>query len=135
MFGFIFLWLLVFFLLIFLISLVVYQLMCLADLEFDYINPYDSSARINRVVLPEFALQAALTLLFLLSWHWGMFLICVPNLYYNVTQYQKKKHLVDVTEIFNQLNMEKKIRLIKTVYLIVLLFMSMFWLIWDIVED
>lgn len=42
-------------------------------------------------------------------------------------RYQNKKHLVDVTEIFNQLNMEKKIRLIKTVYLIVLLFMSMFW--------
>ena len=26
------------------------QLMCLADLEFDYINPYDSASRINFVI-------------------------------------------------------------------------------------
>ncbi|KAI8025532.1 putative protein S-acyltransferase 4 [Camellia lanceoleosa] len=26
------------------------QLMCLADLEFDYINPYDSASRINKMI-------------------------------------------------------------------------------------
>ncbi|MQL83960.1 hypothetical protein Taro_016455 [Colocasia esculenta] len=61
------------------------QLMCLADLEFDYINPYDSAARINAVVLPEFILQGVLSLLFLLTGHWLMFLFCLPFLYYNVT--------------------------------------------------
>ncbi|KAL4555068.1 hypothetical protein LXL04_037679 [Taraxacum kok-saghyz] len=40
-------WLLFFFIHIALLVVVVYQLICLADLEFDYINPYDSASRIN----------------------------------------------------------------------------------------
>lgn len=62
------------------------QLMCLADLEFDYINPYDSAIRINQVVLPEYVIQAGLSLLFLLTGHWIMALLCAPYLYYNVTR-------------------------------------------------
>ena len=65
--------------------LVPLQLMCLADLEFDYINPFDSSSRINKVVMPEFVLQALLSVLFLLSGHWAMFLLSVPMVYYNYT--------------------------------------------------
>lgn len=61
------------------------QLMCLADLEFDYINPFDSSSRINKVVMPEFVLQALLSVLFLVSGHWAMFLLSVPMVYYNYT--------------------------------------------------
>ncbi|KAH6758364.1 Cornichon family protein [Perilla frutescens var. hirtella] len=60
------------------------KLMCLADLEFDYINPYDSASRINRVVLPEFITQGVLCFLFLVTGHWFMSLLCVPYLYYNV---------------------------------------------------
>lgn len=60
-----------------------WQLMCLADLEFDYINPYDSASRINAVVVPEFVLQGILSLLFLLTGHWAMCLLTVPFLYYN----------------------------------------------------
>lgn len=59
------------------------QLMCLSDLELDYVNPYDSSSRINAVVIPEFALHGLLSLIFLVSGHWLMFLFCVPTLYYN----------------------------------------------------
>ncbi|XP_072968271.1 protein cornichon homolog 1-like [Typha angustifolia] len=131
----VFVWLGAFFLLIALIVLVIYQLMCLADLEFDYINPYDSASRINKVVLPEFALQAALCLLFLLSGHWLMCLFCAPIIYYNVKLYQKRQHLVDVTEIFNHLSREKKRRLIKLIGLVVLLFLSLFWMIWSVLED
>lgn len=115
------------------LALVVYQLMCLADLEFDYINLYDSAARINSVVIPEFILQGALSLLFLLSGHWMMFLFCAPNLYYNVRQYRQRRHVLDVTEIFNMLNREK-IRMIKLAYYFLLIFLSLFWLIWNILE-
>ncbi|KAK1286336.1 hypothetical protein QJS10_CPB20g01544 [Acorus calamus] len=102
------LWLTSFFLLIALIALVVFQLMCLADLEFDYINPYDSASRINSVVLPEFIVEGVLCFLFLISGHWAMFLLCVPYLYYNVKLYNQRQHLVDVTEIFNQLHKERR---------------------------
>ncbi|KAF8380424.1 hypothetical protein HHK36_027910 [Tetracentron sinense] len=120
-------WLLSFFILVALLSLLVYQLMCLADLEFDYINPYDSTSRINSVVLPEFITQGVLCFLYLITGHWLMFLLCVPYLYYNVRMYMQRKHLVDVTEIFNMLNWEKKQRLFKLAYLVILLFISIFW--------
>jgi len=131
----VFVWLTAFFLVVALIVLVIYQLMCLADLEFDYINPFDSSSRINKVVMPEFVLQALLSVLFLLSGHWVMFLLSLPLVYYNYTLYQRRQHLVDVTEIFNQLGREKKRRLFKIVSLIVLLFLSLFWMIWSVLSE
>ncbi|XP_047327352.1 protein cornichon homolog 4-like [Impatiens glandulifera] len=128
-------WLLFFFILIGLIGLVVFQLMCFADLEFDYINPYDSASRINKVVLPEFIIQGIFCFLCLVTGHWIMFLLSAPYLYYNVRLYTNRKHLVDVTEIFNLLSWEKKQRLFKLGYLILLLFISLFLLIWNALED
>ncbi|XP_077235537.1 protein cornichon homolog 4-like [Tasmannia lanceolata] len=135
MMGDLFLWLFSFLLLIALLGILVFQLMCLADLEFDYINPYDLASRINSVVLPEFISQGVLCLLFLLSGHWVMFLLCVPNLYYNFRQYTRRQHLVDVTEIFNLLSWEKNQRLAKLIYTVILLFLSIFWMIWTALED
>lgn len=128
-------WLLSFFLIIAILAIVVYQLMCLADLEFDYINPYDSASRINKVMLPEFICQGALCLLFLLSGHWAMFVFSLPCLYYNARVYTQRQHLIDVTEIFNMLHWEKKQRLIKMAYLVILLFLCIFWMIWSVLED
>ncbi|CAO2820039.1 unnamed protein product [Amaranthus hypochondriacus] len=130
-----FAWLISFFVIIALLVIVVYQLMCLADLEFDYINPYDSAARINQVVFPEFIIQGGLCLLFFLTGHWIMALLCVPYLYYNIKTYTNNQHLVDVTEIFNLLNWEKKKRLIKLGYLLFILFLSLFWMIWTTLDD
>ncbi|XP_043700055.1 protein cornichon homolog 4-like [Telopea speciosissima] len=128
-------WLLSFFLEIALVGIIVYQLMCLADLEFDYINPYDSTRRINSVVFPEFFTQGILSFLFLVTGHWFMFLLCVPYLYYNVRMYMQRQHLVDITEIFNMLNWEKKQRLVKLAYLVIFLFLTIFWLIYSVLED
>ncbi|CAI0379151.1 unnamed protein product [Linum tenue] len=100
--GDLYVWLISFFLLIALLVIIVFQLMCLADLELDYINPYDSSSRINKAIMPD---------------------------------YTRQKHLIDVTEIFNQLHAEKKQRLYKLFYLIVLLFLAIFWMILTALED
>eukprot|EP00256_Glycine_max_P052823 XP_014619274.1 protein cornichon homolog 4 isoform X4 [Glycine max] len=119
-----------FFLLISLLVLVTYQLLCLADLEFDYINPYDSSARINMVVLPEYITQAVLCCFYLLTKHWILALFFLPYLFHNVRLYRQGRHLVDVTEIFNLLTWEKKQRLVKLFYLVFTLFLSVFWMIY-----
>ncbi|KAL6495414.1 hypothetical protein OROGR_029977 [Orobanche gracilis] len=90
--GDLFVWLISFLIVIALIGMILYQLMCLADLEYDYINMYDSASRINMVVLPEFVAQGVSCLLHLITGHWVMFLLCVPYAYYNVTlmaEYQK----------------------------------------------
>ncbi|KAF8413050.1 hypothetical protein HHK36_001026 [Tetracentron sinense] len=122
--GDVYAWILSFFLVIALMIILVYQFMCLVDLEFDYINPYDSANRINSVVLPEFVTQGVLCLLHLLTGHWFVLLLCLPYLYYNVRMYMQRQHLVDVTEIFNLLNWEKKKRIFKLVYLTLLFLLS-----------
>lgn len=128
-------WLLSMFLIIALIGLVVYQLMCIADLELDFINPYDSAKQINSVVLPEFVTQGVLCILFLITRHWFTFLFCIPYLYYNVRMYNRRQHLIDVTEIFSLLNWEKKQRLIKLAYIIILLFLCIFGMISSLLEE
>nr|VDD29495.1 unnamed protein product [Brassica oleracea] len=119
-------WIISFLILITLVGFIVYQLICLADLEFDYINPYDSASRINFVVLPEFFLQGFLCFFYLVTGHWFMALLGVPYLYYNFQLYSKRQHLVDVTEIFNLLDCEKKKRLFKLAYMILTLFLTIF---------
>ncbi|KHG15593.1 hypothetical protein F383_23724 [Gossypium arboreum] len=70
-----------------------------------------------------------------LSGHWVMSLLCAPYLYNNVRLYTRKQHLVDVTEIFNLLHWEKKKRLFKLAYVVVLLFFAVFWMIYSALED
>ncbi|BFG21758.1 protein cornichon homolog 4 [Prunus yedoensis var. nudiflora] len=128
-------WLLSFFFILALLCILGYQLVCLVDLEFDYINPYDSSSRINNVILPEFIIQGVLCLILLIARHWFMLLLALPHLYYNVNLYMTGRHLVDVTEIYNQLSWEKKKRFFKIGYLLVLFILSLFWLLWSIGDE
>lgn len=109
-------WLYAFVSVIGLIALAAYQLISLSDLEFDYINPYDSSSRINAVIVPEFVVQGVLCILLILTWHWFPLLLMAPITYYHIQLYMKRQHLVDVTEIFRTLNGEKKSRIIKLAF-------------------
>jgi hypothetical protein len=49
-------------------------------------------------------------------------MICNP-----LIRYIQRQHLVDVTEIYNQLRWEKKRRFFKIAYLLILFFLSLFW--------
>ncbi|XP_057982460.1 protein cornichon homolog 1 isoform X2 [Malania oleifera] len=114
------LWLICFFINIALLALNFYQILNLSDLEDDYINPYDSSSHINAVVVPEFVVHGVLCAIFLLTWHWLMFLMTLPITYYNIMLFMKRQHLIDVTEIFRFLKEEKKKRIVKLVFYIFL---------------
>ena len=54
------------------------QLICISDLESDFINPHDAARRINGFVHPELGLHGMLSVAFLLTGHWAMFLVNVP---------------------------------------------------------
>jgi hypothetical protein len=112
-----------------LLGILVYQLMCLSDLEFDYINPFDSASRINKLVVPEIALHVGLSCLYLVFGYWLIFLINVPLIYYHGRLYLEHRHLVDVTEIFTSLNREKMYRLIKLAFYILLFFLAIYRLV------
>ncbi|KAL9250882.1 cornichon homolog 2-like protein [Drosera capensis] len=76
------LWLLIVVSIVALIAFIIYQIMCLSDLEADYVNPYESSSKVNAVVVPEFLVQGALCGVLLVSGRWFMFLGNVPLAYY-----------------------------------------------------
>ncbi|KAK7392836.1 hypothetical protein VNO78_21285 [Psophocarpus tetragonolobus] len=103
-----------------------YQVLILSDLESDYINPFDASSRINYFVLPEFIAQGALCLLCLFTGHWFMFLLTVPVAGYHLKLYVKREHLIDVTEVFREINAEKKFRIAKLVLYLTVLIVTIF---------
>ncbi|CAK8562598.1 unnamed protein product [Lathyrus sativus] len=131
----VFYWILSFVLILTHFCLLGYQLILLVDLEFDYINPYDSTSRINQVIFPEFLMQAILCFLNLFGGHWFLFLISLPCFYYNVTLYIKRQHYTDVTEIYNKLNFEKKKRLLKVIHLFVIFVLSILSLVWSLSDE
>ncbi|XP_021282544.1 protein cornichon homolog 1 isoform X1 [Herrania umbratica] len=112
-------WILCFFINIALFASTFYQLLSLSDLEVDHLNPFEASSRINAVVVPEFLLQGLLCALFLLTWHWFMFLLFLPLTAYHLMLYLNRKHLIDVTEVFRDIDKEKKYRYVKLgIYLV-----------------
>ncbi|KAJ9171275.1 hypothetical protein P3X46_014664 [Hevea brasiliensis] len=128
--GSLYAWLLNFFLLISVIGIIAFQLMFLMDLEFDYTNPYDLAYRMNLVIFPEYFAQGLLCLTFLFKGQWFFFLLSLPYLYNNIRLQLQRRHLVDVTEIYNELNREKQQRLFK------LGFLSLaFLFVWTIEEE
>lgn len=56
----------------------------LMDLEFDYMNPYDTASRMNLVTLPEYFAHGLLCIAFLFTGHWFFFLLSLPYLYNNI---------------------------------------------------
>ncbi|XP_038682592.1 protein cornichon homolog 4-like [Tripterygium wilfordii] len=123
-------WLLTFLLLISLLGILGFQLMCLTDLEFDYINPYDSTYRANKAIFPEFITHGVLCIVHLVTGHWLMFLLSLPYLLYNVRLYTQRRHLLHVTDIYTNLNWEKTQRLFKLGYILIIFVLSLFWLLW-----
>ncbi|XVF07304.1 hypothetical protein REPUB_Repub06bG0126700 [Reevesia pubescens] len=119
-------WVLCFFINLTLVASSFYQLLSLSDLEADHLNPFEASTRINSVVLPEFLLQGFLCAFFLLTWHWFMFLFTVPLTVYHLMLYLNRKHLLDVTEIFRDLNTEKKHRFVKLGFYLLLFTLVLF---------
>ncbi|XP_059668471.1 protein cornichon homolog 1 isoform X2 [Cornus florida] len=129
------LWVIFFIMNIALVALNLYQIVCLSDLEADYMNPYESSSRINAVVVPEFVLHAAFCALFLVTGHWFMFLITVPLTCYSMMLFFKRQHLIDVTEVFRFLTAEKKYRIIKLAFYLLLFVMVIIRLVLSVLNS
>mmetsp|Transcript_41687 Transcript_41687/g.98906 ORF Transcript_41687/g.98906 Transcript_41687/m.98906 type:complete len:121 (-) Transcript_41687:616-978(-) len=103
-------WLVCFILQAAILGILMYSLICLSDLENDFINPHDSTTRINRWVVPEYLVQALLSCLLLLSGKWFTGLVQLAVLGFHLRSYFRNEHFADVTEIFKQLPLQKKHR-------------------------
>ncbi|MCJ1485286.1 hypothetical protein MMC06_005460 [Schaereria dolodes] len=79
-----------------------------SDLECDYINPIDLCNRLNTYIVPEAAVHAFLTALFLVNGYWIALALNLPLVAFNVKKILDNQHLLDATEIFRKLNVHKK---------------------------
>ncbi|KAI4302781.1 hypothetical protein MLD38_038489 [Melastoma candidum] len=130
-----FCWLLSFLLLCCVFCILGYQLICLTDLETDNINPYETAARVNQVIVPEFIVHGVLCSSYLFSGHWFLFLLSLPYLYYNYRLYSRNGHTIYVAEIYTDLNKEKKRRQHKFHYLVSMMTISIFGIIWRNIDN
>ena len=60
----------------------------------DYINPIDLCNRLNTYIVPEAAVHAFLTALFLINGYWVALILNVPLLAWNAKKYAHPSHLL-----------------------------------------
>mmetsp|Transcript_17984 Transcript_17984/g.28726 ORF Transcript_17984/g.28726 Transcript_17984/m.28726 type:complete len:163 (+) Transcript_17984:451-939(+) len=114
------LWVILFMLVGALLGVNMYTVICLSDLANDFINPHDSSNRINKLVVPEFVIHIVQTGLFFGVGSWSLVAVNTPLALFHLRSYLRGSCFMDVTEIFNQLESEKQTRMFKiTFYAIV----------------
>ncbi|KAI4735494.1 cornichon [Aureobasidium sp. EXF-12298] len=123
-----------------------------SDLECDYINPIDLCNRLNTYIVPEAAVHAFLTILFLINGYWIALILNLPMLAWNakksvlynlfptrrlLTRYRifENQHLLDATEIFRKLNVHKKESFIKLGFHLVMFFFYLYSMIVALIRD
>lgn len=106
-----------------------------ADLEADYINPIELCSKVNQLVVPEAALHAILSLLFLLNGYWFVFLLNLPILAYNVNKIYNKVQLLDATEIFRTLGKHKRESFMKLGFHLLMFFFYLYRMIMALIEN
>uniref|UniRef100_A0A7S0WIB6 Uncharacterized protein n=1 Tax=Chlamydomonas leiostraca TaxID=1034604 RepID=A0A7S0WIB6_9CHLO len=84
-----------------------YALICLTDLEQDFINPYDLSNRLNRFVIAEYAGQFIMTAALIAGGKWFCAALHIAVSAYMITLFVKKQVYIDATDAFKQLKGQK----------------------------
>jgi len=106
-----------------------------SDLECDYINPIDLCNRLNTYIVPEAAVHAFLTILFLVNGYWVSILINVPLVAWNAKKILDNTHLLDATEIFRTLNKHKQESFVKLAFHLILFFFYLYNMIVALIRD
>ncbi|CCH58772.1 hypothetical protein TBLA_0A09890 [Henningerozyma blattae CBS 6284] len=106
-----------------------------ADLESDYINPIELCSKVNKLILPEACVQAFLTLLFLFTGHWIVFLVNLPIFAYNIKKISSRNYLLDATEIFRTLNKHKRESFLKLAFYAFMFFFYLWGMIMALINE
>ena len=86
----------------------VYYVISFYDLESDHVNPTELCSNLNELVIPEYAIHAAMSALFLLTLHIFPSLWNAPLVAWHYQQYTERRHWYDPTEIFRRLPDHKR---------------------------
>jgi hypothetical protein len=106
-----------------------------SDLECYYINPIDLCNRLNAYIVPEAAVHAFLTFLFVINGYWLTILMNLPLLAFNGKKIFDNQHLLDATEIFRKLNVHKKESFIKLGFHLIMFFFYLYSMIVALIRD
>lgn len=106
-----------------------------ADLEADYINPIELCSKVNKLITPEALLHGVISLMFLLSGYWFVFLINLPLFAFNVNKHYKKLQLLDATEIFRTLGKHKKESFLKLGFYLLMFFFYLYRMIMALIAE
>ncbi|GAA85517.1 ER-derived vesicles protein ERV14 [Aspergillus luchuensis IFO 4308] len=107
---------------------------CVDEL-FDYINPIDLCNRLNAYIVPEAAVHAFLTFLFIINGYWVAIVLNLPLLAFNAKKIYENQHLLDATEIFRKLNVHKKESFIKLGFHLLMFFFYLYSMIVALIRD
>ena len=105
-----------------------YQLVQLADLEMDVLNPHDACRNYNSVLLPLLAAEVAFAVVLLAGGKWVLGALAVGVVVYDVASSNAKIASVDVYRVLKK----NKARVTKKTAAAVLLFV---WSLWRFVES
>ncbi|CUS21258.1 LAQU0S02e09648g1_1 [Lachancea quebecensis] len=106
-----------------------------ADLEADYINPIELCSKVNKLITPEAALHAFISVACLLTGHWFVFLINLPLFAFNANKHYKKMQLLDATEIFRTLGKHKKESFLKLGFYLLMFFFYLYRMIMALIAE
>ncbi|KAJ5602110.1 hypothetical protein N7510_011644 [Penicillium lagena] len=104
-------------------------------LRSDYINPIDLCNRLNAYIIPEAAVHAFLTFLFVINGYWLAILLNLPLLAFNAKKIFENQHLLDATEIFRKLNVHKKESFVKLGFHLLMFFFYLYSMIVALIRD
>lgn len=113
----------------------VYALILFTDLTVDHINPIDLCELINRLVVPEYAGHVALALILLVRGFVLAALLNIPLLLFHGWRYKEKKHMLDNTSIFNDVEKERRVSQWKLVYHLLMFFVYLYYFILALVSE
>jgi len=107
------------------------------DLQKDYTNPVDMTAKVNFMWWPDIGIYAVLCFIFLVTGHWVVLLLHLPLLAYHIYLVYTNRHLTDPTTILQGDNIaeRKRISFIKLGWAILSFALYMYMLIAAAIED
>lgn len=107
----------------------VYALILFSDLTVDHINPIELCELVNRLVFPEYLGHIALTAIIVMK---GLIIPAILNLplvLFHIWRYRERKHLLDNTSIFNDVEKERSICQAKLVHHLLMFFIYLYFFI------
>lgn len=113
----------------------VYALILFADLTVDHINPIELCELVNRLVIPEYIGHAVLMVVIFMKGLLIPAFMNIPLTLFHAWRYRERKHLLDNTAIFNEVEKERYICQIKLGHHLFMFFIYLYFFIMSLVTD